>query len=291
MTRLVVTGSTGQVGRELVAAAVRRGWTVTGLSRSEAQPCDLTHAAQVRARIGAAQPDLIVHTAAWTDVDACEGDPAMAHALNVDATRNVAAAAREVGAHVTYLSTDYVYDGTKAEPYVEDDPTGPLSVYGRTKLAGEQALDPTAAIVRTSWVSGRHGANAVRTILRLAAAGDGPLRFVDDQRGNPTLAADLAAATLDLAADRVAGVVHVTNQGTVSWFDLAREVLDLAGHDPGRVLPIATAELDPPRAATRPANSALAPGALTRLGHPLLRHHRPALAELIGDLLADRPGG
>jgi dTDP-4-dehydrorhamnose reductase len=196
----------------------------------------------------------------------------------------VADAARRVGARVCYLSTDYVFDGTKPDPYVEWDPPHPLSVYGRSKYAGEREVDPDATIIRTSWVCGRHGQNMVKTILRLAADHK-PLIFVDDQRGHPTFAADLAPMIVRLVVDRRPGLFHVTNQGVVSWYEFARAVLDAAGLDASLVRPTTAADLDPPRPAPRPANSVLDNAALRLDGLPLLPHYRDSLESLVADLI------
>ncbi|QXC61479.1 dTDP-4-dehydrorhamnose reductase [Aquihabitans sp. G128] len=280
MSRILVTGSGGQLGRELVLLAEARGHAVARLGRHEPEPCDVTDAEALRRRVNAFGPELVIHAAAWTAVDDCEADPERAHLVNAGGTANVAAAAEAVGAHVVYVSTDYVFDGSKVGPYVESDPPAPRSAYGRSKLAGEQALDPRHTVARTSWVSGAHGPNVVRTILRVAAERP-ELRFVDDQVGNPTFTADLAPALLDLGLDRAAGTWHVTNQGTVSWHGFARSVLAAAGLDPDRVVPIATADLDPPRPAPRPANSALDGAALRAAGRPPLRDFHEPLAELV----------
>jgi dTDP-4-dehydrorhamnose reductase len=190
-----------------------------------------------------------------------------------------------------HVSTDYVFDGGLDRPYREWDATNPLGVYGRSKLAGEHealALGVRAAVVRTSWVCGEHGANIVRTILRLVGDGDdtpGRLAFVDDQRGHPTFTADLAPMLRRLAIDRRSGVHHVTNQGAVSWFGFAQAVVAAAGRDPAIVRPIATAELDPPRPAPRPANSVLDNSVLRSSGIPLLRDFGEPLAELVAVLI------
>lgn len=281
--RVLVTGGRGMLGTDLVAAARARGHQVRTLSRSDPDPCDLTDAAAVRARIALDRPELVLHAAAWTAVDACESDPARAMAVNGEGARSVAEAAAEVGAHVLYVSTDYVFDGTKASAYVEDDPPAPTSAYGRSKLAGEEAMPPDATIARVSWLCGQHGPNMVATIVRLAS-GPGPLRFVADQVGNPTFTADVAPLLVELAEARAGGIWHTTNQGAVSWYEFAREVLDALGEDPDRVEPISTAELDPPRPATRPANSVLRNAALEAAGRPLLRHHALPLAALVGQL-------
>ena len=232
----------------------------------------------VLAAVTSCRPDLIVHAAAWTAVDACEADPDRAWRVNALGSRHVAEAARLVGAHLVAVSTDYVFDGDSPRPYTEWDATNPRSVYGRSKLGGEHEIAsilPGATIARTSWVCGPHGSNMVKTVLRLAA-GDGPLRFVDDQRGCPTFTDDLAGMLLHLAVARRPGLFHVTNQGPTTWFRFARDVLAAAGRDPDRVVPIATSDLDPPRPAPRPANSVLDNAALRLSGIPLLAdHHEP----------------
>jgi len=168
-----------------------------------------------------------------------------------------------------------VFDGTKAGPYDEDDEPSPLSVYGRTKLAGEVAVGPGATVARTSWVCGEHGPNMVRTVLR----------FVDDQVGRPTFTSDLAPMLLRLAEDRPGGVVHTTNQGAASWFEFVRAVVVAAGQDPDRVVPITTADLQPPPAAPRPANSVLGDRVWRALGHAPARHFSEPLGELVDRLL------
>jgi dTDP-4-dehydrorhamnose reductase len=278
VTRVLVTGAGGQIGREVVAACA--GDDVIAADRAT---LDVNDRDAVLQSITSTTPDVIVHAGAWTAVDACEGDPDRAFRVNALGTRHVAEGARRVGAWVCYLSTDYVFDGTKPEPYVEWDAPNPMSVYGRSKLGGESELDAAATIVRTSWVCGRHGNNMVKTILRLAGEHE-KLTFVDDQRGQPSFADDLAPMIRRLAVDRRPGVFHVTNQGAVSWYEFARAVLEVAGLDPERVRPIPTADLDPPRPAPRPANSVLDNAALRLGGIPLLPHFRDALARLVRQL-------
>jgi dTDP-4-dehydrorhamnose reductase len=281
--RVLVTGAGGQLGRELVEAftgPLSRSVELVALDRAA---LDVGDRDAVLGAITTLRPDAVVHTAAWTAVDDCEADPDRAWRVNALGTRHVADGARRVGAHVTYVSTDYVFDGTKDEPYVEWDETGPRSAYGRSKLGGERELDPGSTTVRTSWVFGRHGHNMVKTLLRLAA-GDGEVRFVDDQRGCPTAADDLASAIRHLVTARLPGVFHVTNQGATTWYDFARDVFTAAGADPARVLPVATAELDPPRPAARPANSVLDNAALRLSGVPLLPDHREPMGRLVKEL-------
>jgi len=280
--RVLITGAGGQVGHELVRAF--SGHDVVAATRSE---LDVTDRATVLAAVATFQPDVVVHAAAFTAVDACESESERAFGVNAVGTRNVADAARRVDAHVIYLSTDYVFDGTKHTPYDEWDAPNPQSVYGRSKLAGELELarDPSATIVRISWVFGEHGANMVKTVLRLAAEHE-TLQFVDDQRGRPTAAADAADLVARLAVERLGGVVHGTNQGEVSWFEFARAVLESAGLDPSRVEPIATADLNPPRPAPRPANSVLDDAVLRLAGLPRLPHYRESLDRVVAALQA-----
>lgn len=293
--RVLVTGAGGQLGRDLVVAIggeVPPGGRRRALFGPEGpgprvEVVGLTHAAlavehrtAVLDAVAEIHPDVIVHAAAWTAVDACEGHPDQAFRVNAVGTRHVAEAATRVGAHLVYISTDYVFDGTATRPYVEWDTPAPRSVYGRSKLGGELECVPGTTIVRTAWVCGASGANMVKTALRLATE-PGPLRFVDDQRGSPTFTADLAAAIVTLALDRRPGVYHVTNQGEATWYEFVRAVLEGAGRDPSRVEAIATADLDPPRPAPRPANSVLDNAALRLGGLPLLPDWHDGLARLL----------
>lgn len=282
--RIFVTGAGGQVGHAVMELLEDSHHEALGVSHGpEVGQIDLGSRHDVLGVVTAWKPDAIIHAAAFTNVDECEGNPTHAYLINALGTRFVTEAARRVGAHVTYLSTDYVFDGNKDEPYIEWDVPNPLSVYGASKLAGEREVDPTATIVRTSWVCGLHGPNMVKTVLRLAA-GDGPLRFVDDQVGHPTFADDLAAMLLRLTVERSPGVHHVTNSGSVSWYEFAREVLIASKGDPDRVESISSVELDPPRSAPRPANSRLANVAIEAMGLAPMRDFRDPLAELVSRL-------
>jgi len=273
---VLVTGAGGQLGRELVEAFAGADVTAAGHDRLDVGDRDAVVGA-----ITSLRPDVVVHAAAWTAVDACEADPDRATRVNALGTRHVADGARRVGAHVVYVSTDYVFDGTKLGAYDEWDVPAPASVYGRTKRGGELELDPGWTTVRTSWVFGRHGGNFVKTVLRLAAE-PGELRMVDDQRGCPTAAADLAATIRMLAAGRLPGVFHVTNQGPTTWCQLARDILVAAGDDPARVVPISSADLARP--APRPANSVLDNAALRLSGIALPPDHHDPLDRLVKEL-------
>jgi dTDP-4-dehydrorhamnose reductase len=276
--RVLITGAGGQLGHELVDTF--DGYDVVAADHAR---LDVTDRASVLAAVTSIAPDAIVHAAAWTAVDACESDPDRAFAVNALGTRHVADAARLANAQVCYVSTDYVFDGTKPEPYVEWDPPAPRSVYGRSKLGGELELDPGSLIVRTSWVCGLHGGNMVKTVLRLAAEHE-HLSFVDDQHGHPSFAGDIAGVIRRLVTERRRGTYHVTNQGAVSWFEFARAVLEAAGLDPARVQPIHTADLQPARPAPRPANSVLDNAALRLDDIPLLRDFREPLSEVVAGL-------
>jgi dTDP-4-dehydrorhamnose reductase len=273
--RVLVTGAGGMVGREVVEAM--EGHDVVGLDHAA---LDVGDRDSVLGAIGSVRPDAIVHCAAMTAVDACETERDRAFLVNALGTRFVMEGARRAGAYLVAVSTDYVFDGTNPEPYHEWDTPNPASVYGQSKLAGEFEVDLECAVVRTSWVVGRYGANMAKTILRLAG-GDAPLRFVDDQRGCPTVAKDLASMLRTFAVERLPGTWHVTNQGPVSWYEFAQEVLRANGDDPARVSPITTADLDPPRPAPRPANSVLDNRALRLSGRPLLPDFRDSLPDLV----------
>jgi dTDP-4-dehydrorhamnose reductase len=284
LVKVFVTGAGGQVGHEVCArfdAAPQH--EVVAADHGE---LDVGDRDTVMKAITSAQPDAIVHCAAWTAVDACESDPDRAFRVNALGTRNVVEAGDRVGAHVVCLSTDYVFDGDKAEAYVEWDAPSPRSVYGHSKLGGEiEARAGGAALVRISWVCGEHGSNMVKTILRLAAEHE-TLTFVDDQRGHPTFADDLATMLYRLVIDRRPGTFHVTNQGAVSWFEFAGAVLAAAGLDPARVKPIATVDLKPARPAPRPTNSVLDNAALRLGGIDLLPDFHEPLARLVRTLSA-----
>ncbi len=281
--KVLVTGASGQLGTELVDVFTHAGHAVVGTTHESLDICDV---AAVAAVIEAERPDWILHGAAWTAVDACESDPERAEAVNGGGTRNIVAAAQRVGARVLYVSTDYVFDGEKVGPYVESDATNPQSAYGASKLSGERAMRASDLVVRISWVCGYHGNNMVKTILRIAAA-QPTLAFVDDQVGHPTFADDAAKGMLALVEAGASGVFHLTNQGAVSWCGFARAVLEAAGDDPTRVAAIATADLQPPRPAKRPANSVLDNAAMRAAGFTLLDDFRVPLTRLVKRLLAD----
>ncbi|WP_324192384.1 dTDP-4-dehydrorhamnose reductase [Nocardia transvalensis] len=275
--RLVVTGAGGQLGRALCAQAPR----AVALHRRD---LDITDPGAVR---GALEPgDVVVNCAAYTAVDAAESDSAAAFAGNETGPAVLAAACTAVGATMIHVSTDYVFDGSGTRPYEPGDPTAPTSVYGYSKLAGEQAvlrLAPTAHIVRTGWVYTGDQGDFVATMRRLERERD-TVSVVNDQIGSPTYAHDLAAGLLELAG-RVGSqsppprVLHATNAGQASWFDLARAVFAGLGADPERVRPCTSAQFPSP--VRRPAYSVLSNRAWIAAGLTPLRNWRDALADAL----------
>lgn len=281
---VLVTGAGGQVGREAIVRFAAAGWKVVAHDRAG---LDITNRAHVIEAVAAAAPDAVVNLAAWNAVDLAETEVDGAYAVNAIAVRHLAEACSRSNARLCHVSTDYVFDGTKADPYVEWDTTNPQSAYGRSKEAGEQEVPDDGMVVRTSWVCGAQGANLVKTVLKLAAEPDRQLAFVTDQVGCPTMAGDLAATLVTLVSDGHRGTLHATNGGPVSWYEFVQEILTLGGHSPDRVSPILTADMDPPRPAPRPANSVLDGAALRLSGVPALRHHAEALEELVAELAAN----
>jgi dTDP-4-dehydrorhamnose reductase len=280
--RIVIAGAGGQAGSWLAAEAVRRGRDVLALTSSQWDITDPRAAEQI-VQAG----DVVINCAAYTNVDAAEGDEARAYAVNAAGPGHIAQACARAGARMIHISTDYVFSGdfggSAPHPYETDDETAPLSVYGRSKLAGEQAVLtalPEAVVVRTAWVyTGANGKDFVAVMRRLAA-GDGIVEVVDDQTGSPTYVADLVGALLQVADGQVrASLVHAANGGAVSRFGQARAVFEGVGADPERVVPVSSAHN--PRPAPRPAYSALSGRQSEQAGLSPLRPWRDALAEAL----------
>lgn len=272
MTRYLVTGAAGMLGHDLVHALAGRD--VTALTRAE---LDVSDAAAVADAV--AGHDVVFNTAAYTDVDAAETHESLAFAVNATGVQNLAKAAASHRARLVTLSTDYVFDGMSTTPYAEGHPRDPINAYGRSKAAGEElalATHPDGTyVVRAAWLYGAGGANFVATMLRLAAAHP-TVSVVDDQLGQPTWTADLAAQLVALMdADAPAGIYHGTNSGQTSWFGFARAIFDEAGLDPERVLPTDSASFVRP--ARRPEYSVLGHAAWEAAGLPPMRPWREAL--------------
>jgi dTDP-4-dehydrorhamnose reductase len=258
--RVTIFGASGLLGKALM-----REWsgdTVTGLTSHAA---DIRDGKRVLEVVQEARPEWIVLAAAYTDVDGCESKPELAFAVNRDGAVNVAAAAKQVGARLVFLSSDYVFDGTKTTPYETGDARKPQSVYGRTKAEAEVRLlelMPDCCIARTSWLFGVGGKCFPDTILKLAASRP-TLDVVNDQRGSPTYAEDLARAIIQLCRKNATGIVHATNSGDCSWFEFAEEIVSRAGLGT-TVRPVSSQQMARP--APRPAYSVLSPARLRALG-------------------------
>lgn len=251
--RVLVTGAAGMLGADVVAACESRGHEPAPLSHAD---LDITDARAVDATLEAHRPDAVVNCAAWTAVDAAESDERAATRVNDDGAALVAAAARNIGAKYVFLSTDYVFDGTKGEAYVETDPPCPLSAYGRSKLAGEtsvQGVNPSTFVVRTSWLFGSQGKNFVETMLSLAET-EPEVLVVADQVGCPTYTVHLAEAIAELVERDDFGIHHIAGRGQCSWFEFAQEIFDQSGLET-RVMAATSDMLARP--APRPAVSVL----------------------------------
>ena len=279
----LVTGAAGMLGRDTVEELLRRGENVVGLAHAA---LDITDPGDVRRVFAEHEPDLVVNCAAYTAVDDAETDEGTALRINGVGPRLLAQACAEHGARLIHVSTDYVFDGEARDtPYPEDHTPAPRTAYGRTKLVGEQAvlatLPDAGVVLRTAWLYGAHGGNFVATMIGLEARRD-TLDVVDDQRGQPTWSADVAERIADLGpriGSEAKGVLHATNSGETTWFELAREVFRLIGADPDRVHPTTSAAFTRP--APRPAYSALGHSRWPQTGLGPLRDWRTALHEAL----------
>jgi dTDP-4-dehydrorhamnose reductase len=284
MSRWLITGAGGMLGRDLVTVLDGRGAAVTGLSRGD---LDITDTGAVRAALGRWQPDVVVNCAAWTAVDDAEAHEDAALRVNGQAVAGLAAQCAAAGRALVQLSTDYVFDGQASQPYPEDSAPAPRTAYGRTKLAGEQAVlgQPglRGYVLRTAWLYGAHGSSFVRAMISKARS-PGPVQVVDDQRGQPTWTMDVAGhiATL-VGAGAPPGVYHATSSGETTWFGLAQEVFRLVGADPARISPISSAALARP--APRPGYSVLGHDAWMRAGLAPIGDWQNALCEALPGLL------
>jgi dTDP-4-dehydrorhamnose reductase len=254
--RVTLFGASGLLGKDLVKQL--SGEQLTALSSTDADLRDRTRVQEVTRN---SRPDWIILSAAYTDVDGCESNRDQAFAVNCEGAINVAEAAREAGSRLLFLSTDYVFDGSKRSPYQTTDPRNPTSVYGESKARAEERLQeilPEACIARTSWLFGHGGKCFPATILKLASTRP-EISVVNDQRGSPTFTHDLASAIVKLCHADAKAIVHVTNSGNCTWFDVAAKIVREAGL-PTKVKPVTTAEF--PRPARRPAYSVLSPDSL-----------------------------
>jgi dTDP-4-dehydrorhamnose reductase len=276
--KILITGAAGQLGQALLTAARRQGWEAVATNCGE---LDITAPRQIREQLQRHRPQAVINAAAATGVDDLESDRDLAFKVNALGPRNLAVACRQLDLKLIHLSSDYVFDGAKPEPYVEWDAVAPLSVYGWSKLLGEQLVReqcPNHFIVRTAWLYGLPGPNFVLAILARARSlgPEGELRVVHDQRGTPTSALALAPQLLALASTAAFGTYHATCRGEATWYDFARLIVDTAGL-PVRLTPCTTREF--PRPAPRPANSVLANRMLQLEGLNLMPDWQTAFAE------------
>jgi dTDP-4-dehydrorhamnose reductase len=254
--RITLFGASGLLGQDLV-----RELAAEQLTSLSSKVADLRYRERIRQAIRESRPDWIILSAAYTDVDGCESNRDLAFAVNCEGAIHVAEAAREAGSRLLFLSTDYVFDGTKRTPYEVSDTRNPTSVYGESKTRAEERLLeilPEVCIARTSWLFGHGGKCFPATILKLAATRS-ELSVVNDQRGSPTFTVDLASALAQLCRASAEGIVHVTGSGNCTWYEFASEILRQSG-SPTAVKPVTTAEF--PRPAKRPAYSVLSPDSL-----------------------------
>ncbi|WP_377348621.1 dTDP-4-dehydrorhamnose reductase [Pontibacillus salicampi] len=272
---IVVTGANGQLGKRLVNQ-LKQKHTVVGLGKEE---LNVTNKDEIDYQLAAIKPELIIHAAAYTAVDLCEVNRVLAFDVNSLGAGYVAQAAQSIGARMIYISSDYVFDGYKGVPYVEEDIPRPLSIYGLSKKLGEQLtmMSGNFMVVRTSWLYGHGGKNFVTTMLRLARAQQ-PISVVHDQFGSPTYINDLVDA-IEYMLAAPCGVYHVTNSGSCSWYEFAEHIWREAGYNPEMITPISTSEYG--AKAVRPAYSVLATSKLVQTGLSELRQWDQALTDFV----------
>ena len=278
--RILVTGVGGQLGYDVCRVLAARGIGHRGVDLAD---FDITDARATGAYIANDHPDAVIHCSAWTAVDRAEDELEKVRAVNTEGPRNIAAACREIGAKMVYISTDYVFPGTGERFYEPEDPTGPLGAYGQTKLGGELAVRELLDryfIVRISWVFGKNGNNFVKTMLRLAETKE-EVSVVCDQIGSPTYTADLAPLLCDMVMTDKYGIYHATNEGVCSWAEFAREIFRLAGKKV-KVNAIPTSQY--PTRAARPLNSRMSKAKLEEMGFARLPDWHDALGRYLKEL-------
>ena len=285
--KAIITGSSGMLGRAL-CDVLSRYYQVFGMDLENRNKlknfrvCDITKFEQIKKSILTILPDIIIHTAAYTDVDGCEKNKGKAEAVNTQGAINIAKVSKDIGAAIFFISTDYVFDGKKKKPYLESDISSPLSIYGKSKLAAEEFIRHNLSeyfIIRTSWLYGAGGKNFVDTIINESRK-ESILKVVNDQFGAPTFVADLARAIENLIKkthknhEKYSGIYHITNSGRCSWYEFAREIVKIKKLR-NEVIPIESKELR--RLAKRPANSLLNNTKYNQLTSKPMRHWKNAL--------------
>ena len=282
----LITGGSGQLGIALSQELGQRGLLFNSWS---SQDLDITQGPIVRDVVAKLSPTVIVNSAAWTDVDGAESNELQASRVNCDGAENVALAAKNCGAKLIHISTDYVFSGESQTPWQVADEINPKSAYGRTKAEGEsrvlEAYPENSFIVRTAWLYSPWGKNFAKTMTKLAIKGEGEVRVVNDQVGQPTSAPDLAKQLVELGlSNSDVGIYHGSNSGQTTWFDFALEIFRLAGEDASRVVPILTADL--PRPAKRPVFSVLSHEAWAKSTVPAMRDWRIALIDAMPAIIS-----
>lgn len=282
--KIVVTGANGQLGYDVCKVLSTRNIEYKGVDIAD---FDITDKMAVQQYMETYRPNAVIHCSAWTAVDKAEDEPQKVEMVNVQGTRNIAEACKAIGAKMLYISTDYVFPGIGEHFYEPQDPTGPLSVYGKTKLDGELAVRELLEhffIVRISWVFGKNGNNFVKTMLRLAETRE-EVSVVCDQIGSPTYTADLASLLCDMVMTEKYGIYHATNEGICSWAEFAEEIFKIAGKKV-KVNYISTEEY--PTKAIRPKNSRMSKACLDAAGFQRLPHWRDALERYWKELLENK---
>ncbi|MCL4439098.1 MAG: dTDP-4-dehydrorhamnose reductase [Firmicutes bacterium] len=277
---ILITGANGMLGHALTAT-LSQHHNLTGLDLPDV---DITDLSALKSAVSSHRPDLIINAAAYTDVDSCETNIDLAFAVNATGPRNLAVVCSELNIPIVHISTDYIFNGTGTSPYKEGDTPNPQSVYGKSKLQGEQyirELTNKHYIIRTSWLYGQHGKNFVDTMLRLGRERD-EISVVNDQVGSPTYTVDLAGAISELIMEPAYGTYHITNSGICSWYDFTLEIFKQAGIEGVKVKPITTEELNRP--APRPRNSVLDNHMWQQMGKQPLRHYKEALKDYLQSL-------
>ena len=277
MKKVLITGSNGMLGSSLLER-LKKKYSIKGITIEDADITDFEAVVKVIRKI---KPDIVIHTAGYTKVDDCESNINLAYRVNAIGTRNVAMACQRIDASMVYISTDYVFDGTKNAPYIEFDAANPISIYGKTKLAGEEFVRQILNrfyIVRTSWLYGEGGVNFVDTIINKANT-EKELKIVNDQRGSPTYTKDLADKIDEIISRERYGIYHVTNSGSCSWFEFAKKIVEYSNIKGVDVIPIKSNALNRP--AKRPANSVMQNFMLELEGIPLLRSWEEAVGEYV----------
>lgn len=282
----LITGGSGQLG---IAVSQELGERVSDFRAWDSQDLNITQRPTVKEFVGQLSPKVIINCAAWTDVDGAESNEIAASRVNTDGAENVAVAARDCGARLIHVSTDFVFSGDGASPWEVDDLIYPMSAYGRTKAEGEARVvknyPENSFMVRTAWLYSPWGKNFAKTLTRLAIKSEGEVRVVNDQVGQPTSAIDLARLLVDLGlSDAPVGIYHGTNSGQATWFEFAQEIFKLAGADVRRVVPVSSSEY--PRPAKRPAYSVLSHKAWAKTSIEPMRDWRIALTEAIPAIIS-----